>query len=984
MTWRIEDTDEGKDLVWDGVELGIAPSPTKGTANIQNVNIATETGEIFPSFGRVKQTTQAPIVDGTLTASVGAGSEYLTPSASLKAGVWINISASTITRTSAPVDYVVVAGGGGGAGNSTSEGSGGGGAGGLLQGVKTVSVASYTVTVGAGGAGGTGNNDGADGSSSAFDTVTTTGGGGGAYALGPGGEAGRNGGSGGGGIGSGAGGTGISGQGFAGGAGDNTGDDTGGGGGGASEVGGNATDTVGGAGGDGISPTETSLGGPYAGGGGGGGTTGGAGGAGGGGTGGSGSANGTAGTANTGGGGGGASSTSSASRNGGDGGSGIVVISYLTGTVNATGGTITTVGDRTVHTFTSSSTFQVTSIPLAPGNYYVSIENLAGQVKISDFYDPFAENPIVHSTTGTATFSTISPVTPVKAIAKATEKYDSETATYYRYYILDDANYVWVYDTGAYASSLAASGVGTLWMLPDPTNYAPEQFSGMAVLNGWLIVASRHIMYAKPTVSLGNSFEGMNMSLANISTSTAPLPHFCYVGHQGTLYYTDGNYLGSIFPTTSLETGIGNVQSYSKYTATTATTFTIDAILSGSAPIPDNSSSVRIPVVFFTDQFGTLPSSITAGVVYYVYPQDFAAGLFEVYAAISGGSPLDIQTGASGNQYFNTFYPIASEAAWNGNNPLVEWVNQRLNLPAYETATSMTEVGTALVIGGVTNTVYSWDQVSPRPTNFIFLPETGVASMLTVNQVAYIFAGNKGNVYITDGSIASLALKVPDYCAGVPGSTSSYFEPYFEWGDSMYLRGRVYFSILDQTTAKAGNCGGIWSFYPTQNLAIGQDTGLALRLENQNSYGTYNGVATILIPNEVQLGISPLYWSAWYSSISAPTYGFDYTNTIATGVTVIETDLIPSGTFLTQKTFDHLEFKLSSLLASGDNIQLYWRLNSTDAWTSAGTLIYEVANPLSGYYNVNFQKTQWVQFRAELTPNGLSTSNIRLVQIRLR
>jgi hypothetical protein len=66
--------------------------------------------------------------------------------------------------------------------------------------------------------------------------------------------------------------------------------------------------------------------------------------------------------ANTGGGGGGGSHYNS-NNYGGNGGSGIVIISYTTGTMTATGGTITTSGGNTIHTFTSSGTFTVTSIP---------------------------------------------------------------------------------------------------------------------------------------------------------------------------------------------------------------------------------------------------------------------------------------------------------------------------------------------------------------------------------------------------------------------------------------------------------------------------------------------------------------------------------------------------------------------------------------------------------------------------------------------
>jgi hypothetical protein len=38
-----------------------------------------------------------------------------------------------------------------------------------------------------------------------------------------------------------------------------------------------------------------------------------------------------------------------------------VIISYVTGTMTATGGTVTTSGGNTIHTFTSSGTFERTA-----------------------------------------------------------------------------------------------------------------------------------------------------------------------------------------------------------------------------------------------------------------------------------------------------------------------------------------------------------------------------------------------------------------------------------------------------------------------------------------------------------------------------------------------------------------------------------------------------------------------------------------------
>jgi hypothetical protein len=80
--------------------------------------------------------------------------------------------------------------------------------------------------------------------------------------------------------------------------------------------------------------------------------------------------NGTSGTANTGGGGGGVNDNAT----GGNGGSGVVIITYTTtdgAAYTITGGTITTNGAKTVHTFNSSGTFSVTQFTDTPEAYLV-------------------------------------------------------------------------------------------------------------------------------------------------------------------------------------------------------------------------------------------------------------------------------------------------------------------------------------------------------------------------------------------------------------------------------------------------------------------------------------------------------------------------------------------------------------------------------------------------------------------------------------
>lgn len=302
--------------------------------------------------------------------------------------------------------YLVVAGGGGGG----MDMGGGGGAGGLLAGTTTLTEnTAYSITVGAGGAGapagGTNGQPSAhqftisatNGGNSSFNGLTAIGGGYGGssyYLYTPNNGNGNTGGSGGGpsGYSNGstkAGAAGTAGQGNSGGQGG--GQYYSGGGGGAGGAGANSTGQPNG----GIGIQDDILGTAYYWAGGGGGSsyslsTGGNGGAGGGGggalgttTGGSGLNAGAAGGggspnswanrpggnagANTGGGGGGGSHYNSNNK-GGDGGSGIVVVRY-TGDAVFTGGTITTVGGDTVHTFTSSGT-------LIPLGYVSPYENL--------------------------------------------------------------------------------------------------------------------------------------------------------------------------------------------------------------------------------------------------------------------------------------------------------------------------------------------------------------------------------------------------------------------------------------------------------------------------------------------------------------------------------------------------------------------------------------------------------------------------------
>ncbi len=352
-----------------------------------NVNAA---GAAFPTLQSVARDTEDS-VSGTSTAfTVAAG----TNRALIVHVFAYNTGSSTPTISAVYWDTAtyslsaLVAGGGGGGGASTSNsadnGGGGGGAGGYkAQTLTGVAPGTYAITVGTGGAGGTTNGQaGSDGTTSSIGSLLSAAGGGGGG--GGGNNVGRNGASGGGGgatDGAGAvGGTGTAGQGFDGGPGDGGADTLGGGGGGSSEAG--NTDGVG-FGGDGTASSISGASVTYAGGGGGGGETiGGTAGTGGAGNGGLNAAGSNA-DVNTGSGGGGGGTTAAGVNAGGNGAAGVVIISYTTGLLTATGGTITTSGGNTIHTFTTSGTFIIQGAQTLTA----LAANTGNQFDSGDFYD---------------------------------------------------------------------------------------------------------------------------------------------------------------------------------------------------------------------------------------------------------------------------------------------------------------------------------------------------------------------------------------------------------------------------------------------------------------------------------------------------------------------------------------------------------------------------------------------------------------------
>lgn len=334
------------------------------------------------------------------------------------------------------------------------------------------------------------------------------------------------------------------------------------------------------------------------------------------------------------------------------------------------------------------------------------------------------------------------------------------------------------------------------------------------------------------------------------------------------------------------------------------------------------------------------------------------------HAAFAG--PTDDVLYFCNTSFVGSLIQVAGSVFAPGTPATFTYNNSALVIPQNDAAQCIDQLGTNLLIGGWNNIIYSWDRISAG-YDPIFIAESFTSQIVVVNTNAFIFAGQRGRIFYTNGSQAELFKKVPDHLSNQPN-------PYFTWGGATANRNQLYFGI--QATNNAGMAinqyGGLW--------AIDLDS-KAIRLVTQMSHASYAGIVSAVIPLAgvtTSDGFGMIM--GWYTTVG----GIDkYAATPYTGgQSYIDSDIMPLGTFLDPFTGSQVEWKTALPLVSGESMALYYRVNITDAYTLIGTT--STAGVLADKYPVNFQKAQWVQLRSVLTSTTSSPSYCRLTEFRIR
>lgn len=306
-----------------------------------------------------------------------------------------------------------------------------------------------------------------------------------------------------------------------------------------------------------------------------------------------------------------------------------------------------------------------------------------------------------------------------------------------------------------------------------------------------------------------------------------------------------------------------------------------------------------------------------------------------------------------------------------------------LLLPSVDRSTCLAELGTNILVGGIQNKVYPWNRVATSYNYPLILAENHTVRMVTTNSTTFIFAGNRGRIYMTNGSNIQLFKKVPDHIVQIFGTTNG-TDPYFTWKDAIYWKSQIYFSFEAATNAGTviTNLGGIWAIDISLNdLQI--ITATCLRMVNTLSQATY--IPSVLLPNiRTATPAGAGIYAGYYNTLTTG-YGVEVTQTtpyVDTDIGgEIYSDLIPTGIFTKPRSFEQVEFKLAKEMVSGESVRMSVRQSNSQSWTVLGTTTSGVLSNIEPFAT---QDSQWIQVYIELFSTATTPSFVPLKEIRLR
>lgn len=370
-------------------------------------------------------------------------------------------------------------------------------------------------------------------------------------------------------------------------------------------------------------------------------------------------------------------------------------------------------------------------------------------------------------------------------------------------------------------------------------------------------------------------------------------------------------------------------------------------------------------------------------------PQELTLSGIPTFNTVSSGQLLVGQDDYLYRLSGNTVYKLEVTPAVAGVAPTVT-NSATLDLKDGQYGVCMEEYGTYLAIGTTSSSSYSTRNNFPGARLYLWnrqagtlgnpgladLPvvfnENGVNSIIQYQNRLYISAGSNGNIYVSDGTNYSSITQIPYTKSGM-------YYPNTVYLNSMSISPRG--TLLVGVSGEEGQESKLFATSP----GIYE---IDLNNKNQTSYFI---APSVTAGNNIGIGFinSKTSQVLRYGYQDSSTYGVALTETVmyTNYGGVIESPLVKVGVFNNKKTFERIEFYLSSPLVSGQNIRISYRLNDTDSYTTLGTWGFDtIGAKVSWEDKAPIANAEFVQLKIELD-QATSTnygSNINLVAVTLK
>lgn len=306
------------------------------------------------------------------------------------------------------------------------------------------------------------------------------------------------------------------------------------------------------------------------------------------------------------------------------------------------------------------------------------------------------------------------------------------------------------------------------------------------------------------------------------------------------------------------------------------------------------------------------------------------------------------------------------------------WTAQALDLPSSYRIKCIEELGNNLLLGTWQGTniydirladIFPWDRASVSFGQPIHIEDYGVHAMRNIDNSIIVLAGINGTIRKCDGVNAYIIGQIPTDLSG-----GKYLE--FYPSSICSFKNKVFFGVGNGGSTAIGG-QGVYSLEQTGR-------GNILTLEHLNSQLTDGSAASVKISALIPITRDTIL-SAFRSNT---TYGIDLSDSTSYAYTTdysgyFDSPLYQVGTIYNPKSFAQIEFQLAKKLATGEGIQLSYRNNINDSFTTIGSYTYtNLGAVLSHNIKADIPDCEFIQIRVGLLGTSTTTPQFRSVTLR--